>query len=73
MKPSNADDVSQAVQVSSEDFIKENQQSSHQLNLAVRSGGHAPNAISANTQGGISIDSNYLRSVAHRKPAREQP
>ena len=63
VKPADARDVSKAIGILSEEFIKDGEQRSPALHFAVRSGGHAPNANSANTQGGITIDLSCLKDV----------
>lgn len=63
VKPAHARDVSKAIRILSDEFVKDTSHGAPALHFAVRSGGHAPNANSANTQGGITIDLSCLKDI----------
>ncbi len=64
VKPADANDVSKTIAILNEEFTKDWKRHVYPaVHFAVRSGGHAPNANSANTQGGITIDLSRMNDV----------
>ena len=63
VRPTSVEDVQEAIRIVAADFNVASSQGSEALQFAVRSGGHGPNAFSANVQGGITIDLSQLSFV----------
>ena len=63
VRPTSIEDVQEAIRIIAANFDGARSQDSDALQFAVRSGGHGPNAFSANVQGGITIDLSQLNFV----------
>ncbi|KAL9057835.1 MAG: hypothetical protein Q9162_002065 [Coniocarpon cinnabarinum] len=63
VRPTSVEDVQETIRVLAAEFDGESLQSSDSFHFAIRSGGHGPNASSANTQGGITLDLSQLNFI----------